>query len=55
MYIDQLSDSNTVHVSDLEVVNNDLCHGLNQMARNIENYSYCCQPPAEYLKCQWQR
>lgn len=32
MYIDQLNDSDTVYVSDLKVVNNDLCHRLNQMA-----------------------
>lgn len=43
MYIDQLSDSSTVYVSDLEEVNNDLCHRLNQMVWNIENGSYCCQ------------
>lgn len=44
MYIDQLNDSDAVHVSDVEVVNNDLCHRLNQMARNIEKRPYCCQP-----------
>lgn len=46
MYIDQLADSSTVYVSDLKVVSNDLCHGLNQMPWNIEKCSYCCQPPS---------
>lgn len=32
MYIDQLNDSDTAHVSDLRVVNNYLCQRLNQMA-----------------------
>lgn len=57
MYIDQLNDSDTVHVSDLEVVNNDLCQRLNQTAWNIEKRPHCCRSEtlSEYLKCCCRR
>lgn len=59
MYIDQLSDGSTVYASDLEVVNNDLCHQLNQTVWNIEKSSYFFLSPTlsdlEYLKCHCQK
>lgn len=45
MYIDQLSDSDAAHHYRAQVVNNDLCHRLNQVLRIMEFRPHCCQLP----------